>query len=42
MVYLPEGKLIIGCKWIFTVKYKSNGSLEHYKARLLAKGFTQT
>ncbi|KAH9716025.1 protein kinase domain-containing protein [Citrus sinensis] len=42
MVYLPEGKLIVGCKWIFTVKYNSYGSLERYKARLVAKGFTQT
>ena len=27
---------------MFTVKHKSDGSLERYKARLLAKGFTQT
>ena len=42
MVYLPKGKLIVGCKWIFNVKYNSDGSLEYYKARLLAKRFTQT
>ena len=42
MVYLPEGRLIIGCKWIFTMKYNSDESLECYKARLVAKGFTQT
>ncbi|KAH9792323.1 hypothetical protein KPL71_004074 [Citrus sinensis] len=42
MVYLPEGKLIVGCKWIFTVKYNSDGSLERYKARSVAKGLTQT
>ena len=38
---LPKGKQPVGCKWIFTVKYKSDGRVERYKARLVAKGFTQ-
>ena len=29
------------CKWVFTVKYKSNGTVERYKTHLVAKGFTQ-
>ena len=33
LVSLPRGKTIVGCKWVFTIKYKSNGSLEQYKAR---------
>ena len=41
-VDLPRGKTTVGCKWVFTVKYNSNGSLERYKARFVAKGFTQT
>ena len=41
-VDLPHGKTIVGCKWVFTVKYNSDGSLERYKARLVTKGFTQT
>jgi hypothetical protein len=37
---LPKGKTTVGCKWVFTVKYNSDGSLERYKAQLVAKGFT--
>lgn len=39
---LPSRKKPIGCKWVFTIKYKSIRSIERYKARLLAKGYTQT
>ena len=42
LVELPQGKKLVGCKWVFAVKYKADGSLERYKARLLAKGYTQT
>lgn len=38
---LPEGKNVVGCKWVFTIKYNPNGSIERYKARLVAQGFTQ-
>jgi len=38
----PEGKKIIGCKWVFSIKYKADGSIDRYKTRLVAKGFTQT
>lgn len=34
-------KHTIGCKWVYKVKYKSDGTLEKYKARLVAKDFTQ-
>ena len=42
MVKFPEGKKIVGSKWIFTVKYRLDGVVEWYKARLIAQGFTQT
>jgi hypothetical protein len=31
----------IGSKWVFQIKYKSDGSVKRYKACLVAKGFTQ-
>ena len=40
LVDLLRGTTIVGCKWVFTVKYKSNGSSEQYKAQLVAKRFT--
>ena len=42
LVDLPAGKRPVGCKWVYTIKYKASGSLEMYKARLMAKGYTQT
>ena len=38
---LPPHKKTIGCKWLYKVKYKSDGTVERYKAKLVAKGFTQ-
>jgi hypothetical protein len=37
LVPLPNGKKHVGCKWVYTVKYKDDGSIERYKARLVAK-----
>ncbi len=32
---------VVRCKWVFDVKEKRNGSLEKYKAHLVAKGYHQ-
>lgn len=41
IVPLPPGKVAIGLKWVYKVKYHSNGTIERYNARLVAKGYTQ-
>ncbi|GKE15668.1 ribonuclease H-like domain-containing protein [Tanacetum coccineum] len=38
---LPKGRKAIGSKWVFKIKYKSDGKIERYKARLVLKGFNQ-
>ncbi|KAJ9542123.1 hypothetical protein OSB04_028629 [Centaurea solstitialis] len=40
-VPLPPGKRPIGSKWVFKIKTKSDGSIDQYKARLVANGFNQ-
>ena len=32
---------MVGCKWIYKIKTRSDGSIERCKARLVAKSFTQ-
>ena len=39
---IPKGKKVVGCKWVLTIKYKSDDTIEIYKEWLVAKGYTQT
>ena len=41
LVDKPEGFKPIGCKWVFRTKKDSQGRIDRYKAKLVAKGFTQ-
>ncbi|KAL4387508.1 hypothetical protein GQ457_09G027200 [Hibiscus cannabinus] len=38
---LPSEKKAIGCKWVYKIKYNSDGSIERFKARLLILGNNQ-
>nr|GEW90918.1 ribonuclease H-like domain-containing protein [Tanacetum cinerariifolium] len=41
LVKLPKGRKAIGSKWVWKIKYKSDGEIEIYNVRLVAKGFNQ-
>ena len=41
LVDLPFGKSAVGCKWVYKIKTRVDGSVERYKAHLVAKGFSQ-
>jgi hypothetical protein len=37
----PHRVSVVTAKWVFAVKYAPNGGVERFKARLVARGFTQ-
>ena len=41
LVKLPEGHNVVGCKWVFRVKYDGNGKVNCFKGRLVAQEFSQ-
>jgi hypothetical protein len=41
LVDLPQEKSVVECKWIYKIKTCFDGTIDRYKARLVARGFTQ-
>lgn len=38
---LSPGKNVVGCKWVYTLKYNADGTIERPKSPLVAQSFTQ-
>lgn len=41
LVKRPQNGRILDCRWIYKVKYNSDGSVQRFKARLVVKGYRQ-
>ena len=41
LVNLPSNQKVVGNKWVLKIKRKVDGSIEKYKVRFVAKGYTQ-
>ena len=41
VVPILEGKSVVISKWIYKIKHATYGSIEKYKARFVARGFSQ-
>ena len=41
IVLRPEGRNVVGSKWVYAIKWKEDSRLERQKTRTVAKGFTQ-
>ena len=37
----PTGKSVVTSRWLYKIKHAADGSVEKYKARFVAQGFTQ-
>jgi hypothetical protein len=40
IVLRPEEKSVVTSKWIYKIKHAADGSVEKYKARFVARGFS--
>ena len=41
LVHLPKGKNLVGNKWVFKIKRNADNTINRFKARLVAQGFSQ-
>ncbi|KAM2946107.1 hypothetical protein COP2_028938 [Malus domestica] len=42
IVSLLKDQRVVGARWIYQMKFHSDGTIQRHKARLVARGFTQT
>jgi hypothetical protein len=41
IVSIPKGKSVVTSKWVYNIKHVVDGSVEKYKERFVARGFSQ-
>ena len=41
LVDLPEGKNLVGSKWVYKIKRDASGEIDRFKARCVAQGYSQ-
>src|SRR5258707_682749 len=41
VVPCPKGRKVVGSRWVFCIKHGPDGTIQKYKARVVAQGFTQ-
>ncbi|XP_016681071.1 uncharacterized mitochondrial protein AtMg00820-like [Gossypium hirsutum] len=41
LIPLLENQRVVGCRWLFKVDKKANGTVDRYKVQLVAKGYAQ-
>ena len=42
LVSAPKNIVVVSCRWVYTLKYRADGSVDQYKVKLDAKGNTLT
>lgn len=38
---MPPGKVALGCKWVYQIKLRADGTIERHKSRLMFLGNNQ-
>lgn len=41
LIDAPSNTKLVGCRWVYKVKFHADGSVDRFKVRLLTKGFNQ-
>jgi histone deacetylase 1/2 len=41
LVLFEPSMNVVGCRWVYKIKRQVDGAIDRYKARLVARGFTQ-